>query len=221
VEDTGKLVQRILAGDLEAWPVLQQCLEPEIMNIARRHPSMRRKGLAGLPDDLAEIRTAALERLCAGQFNNLRQFSERSALSASQGGETFDAWLYGLVDFTVREHVRKRYGRAPKAQPDSAQAPQPSKRDLQSHAGRLDEQLERSLLASLSVTTRLTLAEIFAYIANDFTEDEARAVRLYFLEDRSFEDIARTLNLADAKTAERLVRRLNARLRYRFVGDSQ
>lgn len=213
-------MQRILDGDLAAWPELQQNIEPAILNIARRHPSMRRKGLAGLPDDLAEIRTAALERLCASQFSNLRQFSERSASSAAQGGETFDSWLYGLVDFTVREHVRKRFGRAPKPKDDGARAPQPSKRDLQSHAGRLDEQLERSLLASLSVTTRMTLAQIFDYIANDFTEDEARAVRLYFLEERSFEDIAGALGLADAKAAERLVRRLNARLRYRFLPET-
>lgn len=69
----------------------------------------------------------------------------------------------------------------------------------------------------MSVTTRLTLDEIVTYIDVNFTAVEARALHMYFMQDRNLDEIARTLDLPDTKSAERLVRRLVARLRYRFI----
>jgi DNA-directed RNA polymerase specialized sigma24 family protein len=221
VEDTVKLVLRTLSGDADAWQALQVAVEPTILRMARRHRDLRRKGLAGLADDLAEIRTAALERLARSNFGNLRSFVERQAPGEAPSPESFEAWLYGVVDFVIREHLRKRFGRAPKLSDTPASGPRPSKRDLQSHAGRLDDQPERSLLNSVSVTTRLTLAQIFEYIDAEFTPLEVQAVRLYFMEDKSFDEIAHVLELEHGVGAERLIRRLNARLRYRFLDRTQ
>jgi DNA-directed RNA polymerase specialized sigma24 family protein len=158
-----------------------------------------------------------LERLAQAEFRNLRRFAERSAEAESGSPHSFDAWLYGLVDFVIRDHLRSRYGRAPKLRSEQATQPQPSKRDLQSHAGRLDDEPDRNFLSVVSVTSKLTIGEIFAYIATKFSPEEAQAVRLYFGEGQSYEEIARALQLENAKAAEQLIRRLNARLRHRFL----
>jgi DNA-directed RNA polymerase specialized sigma24 family protein len=70
------------------------------------------------------------------------------------------------------------------------------------------------------VTTRLTVAEILAFIAENFSADEAKAMHLHYLEGRSYAELASELSLRDAKAAEQLIRRLNARLRYRFAPQS-
>jgi len=213
--DLHQLVQRTVAGEAGAWAALQAAVVPTVQAITRGHRSMRSKGLATQPDDVAEVVTVTLERLARDDFQNLRRFCERSEQATQP--DSFDAWLYGAVDYVVREHLRRRFGRAPK-QEAKAERPQPSKRDLQSHAGRLDDgELDRMLLSQLGMTMRLTVAQIFAHIERDFTPEEARALRMYFSDDAGFEEIAKTLGLADAKQAERLIRRLNARLRYHFL----
>ena len=226
MDETVNLVRRVLSGDTDAWRELQAMVDPTILRIARRHHSLRRKGLAEKPDDLAEIRTATLESLASAEFSNLRRFIERYQATDSAGvppsaaaknPQSFDGWLYGLVDFVIREHLRKRFGRASVAAKVSETGMRtPSKRELQSHAGRLDASPEPRIAEAFGVTTRLTLAEILAYIDREFSVDEARAARMYFFEDRGFDEIAAALQLEDARGAERLVRRLNARLRYRF-----
>jgi DNA-directed RNA polymerase specialized sigma24 family protein len=215
------LVHRTVAGDTSAWVALQIAIEPTIVRIARGHRGLRSRGLAELPDDVAEIRTSVLERLARDDFRNLRSFVEHSARAETHTAESFDVWLYGIVDFVVREHLRKRYGRAPKPSAEEPQRVRPSKRDLQSHAGRLDEQSERVFLQHLTMTAQLTVAEIFAFIAGAFAPAEAEAMRLYYREDLSFEELAAKLELPSAKAAEQLVRRLNARLRYRFMPASE
>jgi RNA polymerase sigma factor (sigma-70 family) len=219
VDDTLKLVQQTIDGDIAAWTALQTLLEPTIVRIARRHQGLRRKGLAEQVDDIAEVRTSALQRLKANGFHNLRNFMERNAQSAQ--GESFDSWLYGVVDFAIRDHLRQRYGRAPKVPAAQGGGVQPSKRDLGSRAGRLDDEPERSLITAAGVTAHLTVAEILAFIAENFSESEAKAMRLHYLEGRSYAEVASELELSDAKRAEQLIRRLNARLRYRFAPQDE
>lgn len=219
MEDTLKLVQRTIDGDTAAWTALQLLLDPTIVRIARRHQGLRRKGLADQVDDIAEVRTSSLQRLKANSFHNLRSFMERHAEAAH--GESFDAWLYGVVDFAIREHLRQRFGRAPKVSAAQGGAVQPSKRDLGSRAGRLDDEPERSLITAAGVTTQLAVAEILAFIAQNFSAEEAKAMQLHYLEGRSYAEIATELALAEAKQAEQLIRRLNARLRYRFAPQDE
>lgn len=66
----------------------------------------------------------------------------------------------------------------------------PSRRDLQSHAGRIDDEPERNLLSVVGVTTRLTVAEIMAFIAKTFSPDEVRAVQLYYVDGHGYDAIA-------------------------------
>ena len=216
MEETLQLVQRILHGEQAAWTALQGVLEPLITGMVRRHRDMRRKGLAERYDDVADVRTAALERLAAHQFQNLRVFLERSA--DARRPESFESWVYGVVDYAIRDHLRQRFGRAPK-QPGWTGA-QPSKRDLQSWAGRLDGERERDLQSAMGVTARLSLAQIQAFIAETFSPVEIDALELYYFQGRSHEELAHALALSDAKQADQLIRRLNARLRHRFATQS-
>ena len=175
---------------------------------------MRRKGLANQADDVADVRTAALERLANHNFQNLRNFIAHS--SGSQRPDSLEAWRYGVVDYAIRDHLRKRFGRAPK-RPAAHGNVQPSKRDLQSHAGRLDTEPARDLLSEMGVTTRLTLAEVRAFIVQSFSPEEIRAVELYYSQGQDYAELARALSLPTPKQAEQLIRRINARLRYRFA----
>lgn len=186
--------------------------------MARRHGSLRRKGLADRPDDVAEVRTVVLERLAHNDFHNLRSYVGRNDGCTSP--QSFEGWLYGNVDYAVLDHLRKRFGRAPKRTAREAGRAQPSKRDLHSCAGRWEDDAEAEPVDVVGVTTRLTLAQIGAYIENALSAEEAEAVRLHFVESRSFEEIAAALGLEDARAANGLIRRLTARLRYRFASRS-
>jgi len=215
VNATLKLLERTVQGDAAAWVELQAELDPLIMRMARRHRDLRRRGLTEQADDIADVRISSLERLAANEFRNLRDFLERSERAPES--ESFESWLYGVVDFTIRDHLRKRYGRAPKVNASEAGGVRPSKRDLQSLAGRWDDEPERKLLDGIGVTTRLTLTQILAFIAESFSTDEATAIRLHYVEGQSYAEIASQLALREPKEAEQLIRRLNARLRYRFA----
>jgi hypothetical protein len=72
----------------------------------------------------------------------------------------------------------------------------------------------------MGVTARMTVAEIFRYVATSFSPEEAKAVQLYFAQGCGYNELARELALGEPKQAEQLIRRLNARLRYRFMGES-
>ena len=215
--DILKLIERVLDGELAAWTLLQGELDPLIVRMVRRHRDMRRKGLAEHADDVAEVRTAVLERLAAHDFQNLRSFSARKLETAR--AESFEAWLYAVVDYAIRDHLRMRFGRAPKAPAAHSGGIQPSKRDLQSHAGRLELEPARDLLSVAGVTTRLALAEVMAFITETFAPEEMKAVQLYYAQGQSYAEIASALGLPDPKQAEQLIRRLNARLRYRFAPE--
>jgi len=176
---------------------------------------MRARKLDVSEDDLAEVAVASFERLRARAFRSLQQYLEQAETVARP--QSFESWLYGAVEYAVREHLRRRYGRAPKSSVAAELAPKPNKRELASHAGRVDEEvLDRGLLHTLGVTTKLTAAAILGFVEAEFTPRDALAVRLYYLEERSFDELADLLGLPSAKDADRLVRRLNARLRYRF-----
>jgi DNA-directed RNA polymerase specialized sigma24 family protein len=213
-------VRAVVSGDAAAWSALMRDAAPEIAAIARAHPDLRSRGLAGNVDDVNEVVTATLERLAQHDFKNLRRYLAQCEMVDAQRAQSFDSWLYGAVDFTIREHLRQRFGRAPKSVPleDSTRA-RPSKRDLHTGATQLEgEGLERVLAESLGMTAQLTLREVLDYVAVSFTAQEASALRLYYEESQSFAEIAATLGLEDEQAADKLIRRLNARLRYRFGG---
>jgi DNA-directed RNA polymerase specialized sigma24 family protein len=211
VEDYDSLIHAVIAGDRAAWAELVGALVPHIRRMAASHKSMRARQLATAPDDVSEVTTASLERLSRDGFHNLRRYLlQREHLGAR--AQRFDSWLYGAVDFTIREHVRRRYGRGGRA---SAMQALPSKRDLSTDAGKWGEE-PAALLSELGVTGRLELLQIFEYVDRHFAEPETRAMRLHYAEGLAFDELALRLGLPDAHSAERLIRKLNQRLRQRF-----
>jgi DNA-directed RNA polymerase specialized sigma24 family protein len=215
------LVLRIVQGEPQLWPALQTAIQPTIVAITRSHAQLRKRALAMLEDELADVVAATLERLARDDFKNLRRFAQQPVVGVA-GQRSFETWLYGAVEFAVRDHLRKRYGRAPKDDSDRQQV-RPSRRDLQSHAGRLEDlaETDRSLLHTLQMTAKLTASEIFSFASAHFQAEEVRALELYYVEQQTFEELAGSLALRDARAAERLIRRLNARLRHRFLDDAE
>lgn len=207
-----ELIQRILERDQAAWRTFLTQITPQIEAIARSHAGLRSRGLAARPDDLAEVTTATFTRLARDEHKNLRRYLAQRAHAKPQ---SFDSWLYGAVDYTIRDHLRSRYGRAPKV---ITEQPQPSKRDFHTQAELLaDEPLAHSLHRSLGLTTKLSMAKILAYIEAHFSDQERLALQLHYAEDKSFDDLAAQLELPDVRAAEKLIRRLNARLRHHFA----
>jgi DNA-directed RNA polymerase specialized sigma24 family protein len=221
MDDLEALVRAVVDGDVAAWQRLIELLVPRIEAIARSHGDLKRRGLAGSADDLAEVRTGTLERLSRQHYKNLARYLAQRAGGAEQQAQSFDSWLYGAVDFTVREHLRQRFGRAPKPSSESTSAPRPSKRDLGTNANRIDDEpLARAIVTTLGMTNKLTVAAIMAFIDQSFAPHEASAMRLYYGEGNSFAELAAALNLPDERSADKLIRRLNGRLRHKFASEA-
>lgn len=215
-EDSEGLHRRLhaaLAGDRAAWAHLMVAWGPTLYGMARAHVGLRVKKLLG-DDDVAEVVTATFERLQRRDFASLRRYLEQLEHPGDEAKpRSLDAWLYGALDFAVRAHLRARYGSAPRT---DAAWPRLSRRDLGTNAARLPAEDQLAAAWAKSLTTQLTLAEIWGVVEREFAAHELEAVRLHYLEDASFSEIAARLGLADAAAAERLIRRLNARLRHRF-----
>jgi hypothetical protein len=214
-----ELVRATVAGDANAWRALGDAIVPQIQSIARAHRGLRSRGLAQSSDDVAEVTTRTLERLTRDNHRNLVRYLAQLDERGADAAQSFDSWLYGSIDFVIREHLRIRFGRAPKpAADDAPTVPRPSRRDLGTNAQRIDQDpTDRSELRALGLTARLSVAEILSYIDAEFDQASATALRMYYAEERGFAEIASALGLAEARDAEKLIRRLNARLRYRFA----
>jgi DNA-directed RNA polymerase specialized sigma24 family protein len=208
------LLRRTVGNDVDAWRELLEQVTPSIQAITRSHEAMRGRGLADRSDDLSEVTLAVIGRLARDDYKNLKRYL---AQCEGEQPQSFDSWLYGTVDFAIRDHLRKRFGRAPKLVAAPTR-PLPSKRDLNTQAEEFDEGLMRvSIQRSLGVTTALDLAHILAYVAAHFSGDEVRALQLHYAEDKSLAEIAAALGLPDEASAQKLLRRLTARLRHRFA----
>jgi DNA-directed RNA polymerase specialized sigma24 family protein len=228
----------VTAGDRSAWRQIMLRIAPRLEAWARASRVLRRCRLASA-DDARTVMVDVLERLAADDHANLKRFVAHSPEPAGDDddlvaevvrlgkldedepvprdesvGTPFRAWLLRLVDFTARDHVRRRLGWIP------ARPGEPTKRDLHTDAAPLDGSPEPA--ARPPMTDRLTMAklvdEVRALLAT-FPVEMSAAVRLW-LEDVDFADIATQLDLADAARARALVRSGQARLRERFRGRS-
>lgn len=207
------LVEQTLAGESVAWQALQAWAFPLVERWARSHPSMRRRHLHSLVDDVREVVTATLERLRADEFANLRKYL---ALRAVDPQATVEAWLYGAMDFTVREHLRARFGRVRGRTSEHVEAAPigPSKRDLNTLAPRVQEDV--LAIAREAITMKLTWSQVMSYARSRFASCEAQAIQQYIEHDASYEELADALGLACADDAERMIRKLKERLRVHF-----
>ena len=213
-----------------AWRGLLARIGPPIEAWAEKSRLLRRAGL-GNPDDARAVLVAVLERLAAGDFENLRLYLARRPPAPS--GDDLDglvrladdrdedddepaptaanatplrAWLITLLKFVERDHLRARLGWG-----------SGNKRDVNSNAARLGTD-GHDLAARPPVTDALTaaklLGEIRAVMAT-FPEAMRAAIELW-MADEPFDRIAERLDLPDAAKARALVRAGHARLRERF-----
>ncbi len=224
------LVLGVVRGDRTAWFQLTLYIEQWVLTHVPSHWRMRKARLTQSEDDVRDVMLEVLERVGKDDFRALRQYLDRkladvpdvrnSAEEEEPQLTTFAAWLRGLVDFAIRDHVRKRYGR-PSERPDDAHkeengGPTITKRDLQSwavhptqpHSGQFGG-------AQPAVTRVLTARSILRYAAEVFDERELKLFRRY-LEQASFEELTTEFELTDKGAAEAEVRKLKERLRVRF-----
>jgi hypothetical protein len=223
------LVLGVVHGDRAAWFQLTLLIEEWVEAHVPRHWRMRRARLAHAEDDLRDVLLATLERVDKDDFAVLRQYlaqkcarvpDVRAADTDANDGLalTFVAWLAGLVDFAIREHVRKRYGRVSRASARPAQQALPvlSKRSLHSWAVHPSEGEDGKLGGkSMGMTRLLTARSILSYAAEAFREHELGLFRRY-LEQASFEELAAEFRLESPELARSEIRRLKERLRARF-----
>jgi DNA-directed RNA polymerase specialized sigma24 family protein len=219
------LVLGVVHGDRAAWFQLTLFLEQWVNEHVPRHWRMRKARLASSADDVRDVFLETLERIDRDDFRALRTYLERKSnalpdvrVAAEDDEITFVAWLAALVDFAIRDHVRKRYGRASEKRTndrDPVPPRAPSKRSLQSWAVHpSDSQSGRFGGANPGLSRLLTARSILSYAAETFAPQELRFFERY-LDQASFEELAQEFSLAPAEARDR-VRRLKERLRARF-----
>jgi hypothetical protein len=221
------LVFGVVHGDRAAWFQLTLHIEAWVEAHAPRHWRMRKARLAGSQDDVRDVLLETLERVDRDDFAELRRYLARKRESVpdvraqTREGEpdlSFVAWLASLVDFAIREHVRKRYGRASRAsaRPDDSSRPGLSKRSLHSWAVHPSEgEAGNTPGATLGLSRILTARSILSYAAEAFDARELAVFRRY-LEQGTFEELAQEFGLVSPELARVEVRRLKERLRARF-----
>ncbi|HET8933346.1 MAG TPA: hypothetical protein VFN67_07910 [Polyangiales bacterium] len=222
------LVYGVVHGDRAAWFQLTLLIEAWVEAHAPRHWRMRRARLASSPDDIRDVLLATIERVDRDDFAQLRRYLDRKRehvpdvrdLAAKREPEaalSFVAWLAALVDFAIRDHIRKRYGRVakPSARADQSVPIGLSKRSLNSWAVHPSESDAREIGATLGLSRMLTAQSILRYAEETF---EARELRLFrrYLEQSTFEELAQVFELPSPEAARAEVRRLKERLRARF-----
>lgn len=235
--DVVALVQRLIETRAQdAWRALMVKLAPRLEGWARNNRLLKRCRLAG-DDDARAVMVAVLERLAANDYQNLGAFLAHQELAAPQPdlvaevirlgklddddaattdvdhGTPLRAWMLRLVDFTSRDHVRRRLGWG---QRDGA----PSKRDLTTDAAALDDHPEPA--ARPPMTDRLTVSKLVEEVSKhiDTFPAEMRIAVIMWLDDAEPAEIAKKLDLGDPARAKALIRAGQARLRERFRGRS-
>ena len=229
-------VQRLIdARGQDAWRELMVKIAPRLEGWARNNRLLKRCRLAG-DDDARAVMVAVLERIAANDYQNLVGFLAHKELAAPEPdlvaevirlgkldddepeidvdhGTPLRAWLLRLVDFTARDHVRRRLGWG---QRDGSG----SKRDLTTDAAPLDDHPEPA--ARPPMTDRLTVQKLVEEVSEhiDTFPAEMRTAVIMWLDDAEPAEISRKLDLGDPARAKALIRAGQARLRERFRGRS-
>ena len=223
------LVLGVVRGDRSAWFQLTVYIEHWVSWRVPRHWRMRKAKLRDSEDDVRDVLLEVLERVGQDDFRALRQYLERKAselpdvrFERREGAPvSFVDWLEGLVDFAIRDHVRKRYGRKSVATlreqgTPKASSPTLTKRDLHSWAVHPTRPASGEFgRAHPAVSGVLTARAILRYAAESFNERELSVFRRY-LEQASFEELSEEFALGGKQAAEAEVRKLKERLRAHF-----
>jgi DNA-directed RNA polymerase specialized sigma24 family protein len=224
------LVLGVVGGDRAAWFQLTLYIEEWVEQHVPRHWRMRKARLAGSEDDVRDVLLETLERVDKDDFRALRQYLERKlaavpdvreASEEALAAPSFLAWLAALVDFAIRDHVRKRYGRTRAGREEvGADDPPvhnaPSKRSLHSWAVHPTETHSGQFgSAPYALSRVLTARSILSYASEAFDQRELAVFKRY-LEQGTFEELAEEFGFVEVEDARAEVRKLKERLRARF-----
>lgn len=200
-----QLVVDAVAGDEPAWQRLWAAVEPRLSLIVGQPRFLGRLGKQ--EDDRRNIVVEVLGRLRADEFHRLKVYLETRRTNPSL---KFMTWLRvvakrvgidymrGHPDYIDRRRDPNR-GSAPGEWVDAGTLPSGSKL----HGERPP------------VTNRGTAQQLLRYAAGEIPEAQRRALEMW-VQSETYEEIAKTLALDDAKAAERMVRAAIERLRRRF-----
>jgi hypothetical protein len=196
-----ELLRRVLRHDDVGWMQLFTKYGPVVERIIRSSRSMgsyRRRD-----DDVRNVMASVFERLRRDDFRALRTFD---AWRAKNPGKAFSDWLTIVTVNVARNYVAAKLG-------------------TPSEAGTSIKQLVNTLADAFPegggppnhphMTTKETARQIGEYAREHLPRDQLDALQRW-LEGKDFDEIARELGLADARTADRLVRAALARLRREF-----
>jgi DNA-directed RNA polymerase specialized sigma24 family protein len=202
-EEVELLVAAAAGRDEAAWQRLWAAIEPPLSRIIAQPRFLGRLGQR--EDDRRNIVVAVMARLRADQFARLQMYLDARKQNPRL---RFISWLRVVAKRVGIDYLRSH--------PDYV-------RRHDEDASRPGAWVDAGTLPPASqifgerppVTNRGTARELLAFAAGAMGDDQRRALELW-AQCESFEDIAKTLQLASATEAEKTVRAAIERLRRRF-----
>jgi DNA-directed RNA polymerase specialized sigma24 family protein len=197
------LVVAAATADETAWQRLWAMIEPPLSRIIAQPRFLGRLGQR--EDDRRNIVVAVMARLRADRFARLQLYLDARRANPRL---RFLSWLRVVAKRVGIDYLR--------AHPDYV-------RRHDDNASRPGVWVDAGTLPPASqivgerppVTNRGTAHELLQFAAGAIPEDQRRALELW-AQSESFDEIARTLGLASAHDAERIVRAAIERLRRKF-----
>jgi DNA-directed RNA polymerase specialized sigma24 family protein len=202
-DELERLVVTAASRDESSWQRLWATIEAPLSRIVAQPRFLGRLGQN--EDDRRNIVVAVMARLRADNFGRLQLYLDARAANPRL---RFMSWLRVVAKRVGIDYLR--------AHPDYV-------RRHDANASRPGAWVDAGTLPPASqlfgerppVTTRGTARELLRYAADTIPDDHRRALELW-ASSESFEEIARSLKLATAGEAERMVRAAIERLRRRF-----
>ncbi len=192
-------IERVLAGEEDAWPELMATLHPLSIQLCR----YRLHSFDGAEEDLCrDVASKTLERLSKANFAALRRYAETRENYPSL---RFSSWLRVVVGNVCIDHLRTL--------PDHQR-----RRDAgtRSHHVNRPLSLTHEPADTSDVQRHVEIRRVLAWLADPaFPNDQREALALWM---RGYDaaEISSTLGLTDAAGATRLLRAGRQRLRRHF-----
>lgn len=209
------LVERICAGDEEAWKPLVEHLWPHWLVLVR---ASRRMGpLAKSDDHVHDVLAELVDKLGT---DGGRAITTYPRWKEENPGKTFADWIRIVTSYTLTDYVRATLGRGSKSTDEEGRLPS-IKRLLNefsiSPAGEEAFGQDRP-----KMTAAQTARELFDYAREKLPSEQLTALSLW-LDGASFEEIDASLALekGDDEASKKLVRAAIASLRRRFAGADE
>ncbi|MBS2021601.1 MAG: sigma-70 region 4 domain-containing protein [Deltaproteobacteria bacterium] len=228
---------------MAAWQRFLQLIAPHVEQWASRHRVLRAVRLTS-EDEVRAVLVRVVERLQRDDHRNLREFVQARgpmSLPIDDDGEVLErfgalselvddqaesadlltntplrAWLKTLVDFAARDHATARLGRRNVLHTPTDTGPN-DKRQVNSDARPISESDVGSVRPPITdlLTLKRIVQDVSGFIQARLPSDQRRALELR-LDDATYGEIAKQLDLPKASDAEALVRAAKERLRAEF-----